>query len=79
MWELEKCSVMWAVPRTEEGNEVHGGETRPSPIIQTRNFWNDIGLGNVHKHVDVAMTLHPARNKSIIGGKACQLAHHGFP
>lgn len=46
MWELEKCSVIWAMPHSEEGNKVHGGETPPSQsTIQTRNFRNDISRG----------------------------------
>lgn len=46
MWELEKCSMIWAVPHSEEGNKVQGGETPPSQSnIQTKNFWNDISGG----------------------------------
>lgn len=26
-WELEKCSVIWAMPCSEEGSDVHGRET----------------------------------------------------
>lgn len=93
MWELEKCGVIWVVSRSGEGSEVHREETRPSQsTIQTRNFWNDIsslaakqqGIGNVHKHRDVAMTQGcghdpTTQQGTIMGEKHVSLHTMAFP
>lgn len=89
MWELEKCSVRLAVPRSEEGNEVHSGETWPSSppsrqetsgMIYPALLPKQQGLGNAHKHMDVATILPPSSKEQVHrGGKVCQLAHHRFP